>query len=251
MPLAAPLAVLTFFAGFIPIVGALAAGGLAVLVALVSNGPTTALIVLAIIVVVQQLESNVLQPVLQGRSLKLHAAIVLIAVTAGGTLFGIIGAFLAVPLVAVSAAVLRYVSEQISLRTGEVQANDIQAATPEGSRAARQGEQAARRFRRLTPTPPGESRRLTGLPRLAAPGRTDPAARTKARWTAAASGRRPAVLGWGGTRNRLRWPGWTARVVLGGHEAGQFASASTSTASVAEEECRPHSNAPTEPFGYG
>lgn len=151
MPLAAPLAVLTFFAGFIPIVGALAAGGLAVLVALVSNGPTTALIVLAIIVVVQQLESNVLQPVLQGRSLKLHAAIVLIAVTAGGTLFGIIGAFLAVPLVAVSAAVLRYVSEQISLRTGEVQANDIQAATPEGSRAARQGEQAARRFRRLTP----------------------------------------------------------------------------------------------------
>ena len=149
VPLAAALAVLTFFAGFIPIVGALAAGGLAVLVALVSNGPTTALIVLAIIVVVQQLESNVLQPVLQGRSLNLHAAMVLLAVTAGGTLFGIIGAFLAVPVAAVSAAVLRYVSEQISLRTGEVQAGDIKTTTPEGFRAARQGEQAARRFRRL------------------------------------------------------------------------------------------------------
>ena len=123
---------------------------LAVLIALVSNGPTTALIVLAIIVAVQQLESNVLQPVLQGRSLNLHAAVVLLSVTAGGTLFGIIGAFLAVPVVAVTAAVLRYVSEQISLRTGEKQADDIDATTPEGSRAARQGEQAARRFRRLT-----------------------------------------------------------------------------------------------------
>jgi putative heme transporter len=147
IPLAPALAVLTFFAGFIPIVGALAAGVLAVLIALVSNGPTTALIVLAIIVAVQQLESNVLQPVLQGRTLNLHAAIVLLSVTAGGTLFGIIGAFLAVPLAAVTAAVLRYVSEQISLRTGEVHANEIQTTTPEGSRAARQGEQAGRRFR--------------------------------------------------------------------------------------------------------
>lgn len=150
VPLAPALAVLTFFAGFIPIVGALIAGGLAVLVALVSNGPTTALIVLAVIIAVQQLESNVLQPVLQGRSLNLHAAVVLLAVTAGGTLFGIIGAFLAVPVAAVTAAVLRYVSEQISLRTGEKHAVDIQASTPWGSRAARQGEQAARRFRRLT-----------------------------------------------------------------------------------------------------
>lgn len=150
VPLAAALAVLTFLAGFIPIVGALGAGGFAVLVALVSNGPTTALIVLAVIIVVQQVESNVLQPVLQGRSLNLHAAVVLLAVTAGGTLFGIIGAFLAVPVVAVTAAVLRYVSEQVSLRSGEMQADEIRATTPEGSRAARQGEHAARRFRRLT-----------------------------------------------------------------------------------------------------
>jgi predicted PurR-regulated permease PerM len=146
VPLAPALAVLTFFAGFIPIVGALAAGTLAVLVALVSNGLTTALIVLAIIIVVQQLESNVLQPVLQGRSLNLHAAVVLLAVTAGGTLFGIIGAFLAVPVAAVTAAVLRYMSEQISLRTGEVHAEDVPNTTPEGSAAARRGERAARRF---------------------------------------------------------------------------------------------------------
>ena len=57
------------------------------------------------------------------------------------------GAFLAVPLAAVTAAVLRYASEQISLRTGEVHASEIQTTTPEGFRAARQGEQAGRRFR--------------------------------------------------------------------------------------------------------
>lgn len=147
VPLAIALAVLTLVAGFIPIVGALAAGCLAELVALVSNGPTTALIVLVIIIVVQQVESSVLQPVLQGRSLNLHAAVVLLAVTAGGTLFGIIGAFLAVPLAAATAAVLRYISEQIGLRTGEVQADELATSTPEGPAAARRGERAAGRFR--------------------------------------------------------------------------------------------------------
>jgi putative heme transporter len=68
VPLAPALAVLTFIAGFVPIVGAITAGAIAVLVALVSNGFTTALLVLALIVVVQQLESNVLRPFLQGRS---------------------------------------------------------------------------------------------------------------------------------------------------------------------------------------
>jgi predicted PurR-regulated permease PerM len=100
VPLAIPLAVLTFLGGFVPIVGALVAGTLSVLVALVSNGFTTALIVLALILVVQQLEGNVLQPILQGRSLRLHAAVVLLAVTAGSTLYGIAGAFLSVPVVA-------------------------------------------------------------------------------------------------------------------------------------------------------
>jgi predicted PurR-regulated permease PerM len=117
VPLALPLAVLTFLGGFVPIVGALVAGALSVLVALVSNGFTAALIVLAIILAVQQLEGNVLQPYLQGRSLKLHAAVVLLAVTAGGTLYGIGGAFLAVPVVAAAAVVLRYLGERVDERS--------------------------------------------------------------------------------------------------------------------------------------
>ncbi|OZG30832.1 AI-2E family transporter [Williamsia sp. 1138] len=119
VPLAYALAIITFFGGFIPIVGAFVAGALAVLVALVGNGPWTALIVLGIIVAVQQLEGNVLQPWLQSRSMNLHAAIVLLAVTGGGTLFGIIGAFLAVPVAAVVAVILRYLNEQIAIRAGE------------------------------------------------------------------------------------------------------------------------------------
>jgi predicted PurR-regulated permease PerM len=118
VPLAIPLAVLTFLGGFVPIVGAIVAGALGVLVALVSNGFTTALIVLAIIVLVQQLEGNVLQPMLQGRSLGLHAAVVLLAVTAGSTLYGIAGAFLSVPVTATGAVVLRYLSERIDARAG-------------------------------------------------------------------------------------------------------------------------------------
>jgi predicted PurR-regulated permease PerM len=116
VPLALPLAVLTFLGGFVPIVGALVAGTLSVLVALVSNGFTTALIVLVIILVVQQLEGNVLQPILQGRSLRLHAAVVLLAVTAGSTLYGIAGAFLSVPVTAAAAVVARYLGERIDAR---------------------------------------------------------------------------------------------------------------------------------------
>lgn len=116
VPLALPLAVITFLGGFIPYVGALVGGGLAVLVALVSNGFTAAIIVLVIIVVVQQLDGNILQPVLQGRSLGLHAAVILLAVTAGGTLYGIAGAFLSVPVVAALGVVVRYLGEQIDDR---------------------------------------------------------------------------------------------------------------------------------------
>jgi putative heme transporter len=118
VPLALPLAVLTFLGGFIPIVGAVVAGALAVLVALVSNGFTAALIVLGIVLLVQQLEGNVLQPMLQSRSLGLHAAVVLLAVTAGTTLFGIAGAFLAVPAAAAVAVVFRYLGERIDARAG-------------------------------------------------------------------------------------------------------------------------------------
>ncbi|MFZ2241023.1 MAG: AI-2E family transporter [Gordonia amarae] len=119
VPLAGVLMVITFLGGFIPIVGAFVAGALAVLIALVTNGLTTALIVLAIIIAVQQLEGNVLQPWLQAKSMDLHAVIVLLAVTLGSTMFGITGAFLAVPAAACIAVVFRYLNEQIAERAGE------------------------------------------------------------------------------------------------------------------------------------
>ena len=115
VPLVLPLSVLTFFGAFIPIIGAFA-----VLIALVSNGWQTALIVLVIVLVVQQLEGNVLQPILQGRGLNLHAAVVILAVTAGGSLYGILGTFLGVPVAALIAVVYRYVRDELDGRTPEV-----------------------------------------------------------------------------------------------------------------------------------
>lgn len=100
VPLAIPLAVLVFLLAFIPIVGATLAGILAALVALVANGWINALIVVGVVVLVNQLEGNFLQPVLMGRSMKLHAFVILIALTVGTVLGGIVGAILAVPITA-------------------------------------------------------------------------------------------------------------------------------------------------------
>ncbi|USQ78174.1 AI-2E family transporter [Ornithinimicrobium faecis] len=147
VPLAPALAILTFMAGFIPIVGAFVAGALAVLVALVSNGWVTALWVLGIVLLVQQIEGNVLQPLLQSRTMKMHPVIILLSVAAGGTLFGIPGAFLAVPVAASVVVALRYVSEQIDLRTGDLDPSDLKLATPEGAMTTRQGVEAGRRTR--------------------------------------------------------------------------------------------------------
>lgn len=114
VPLVLPLAVLTFVSAFVPVVGALFAGLVAVLIALVSNGLTDALIVLAIIIVVQQLEGNVFQPMIQSRGLGLHAAVILLAVTLGASLAGIVGSLLAVPVAALIAVVWNYVREQLT-----------------------------------------------------------------------------------------------------------------------------------------
>lgn len=102
VPLALPLAVLVFVLAFIPIVGATLAGILAALVALVSQGPVIALVVVAIVIGVNQLEGNFLQPVLMGRSLKLHSLVILIALAIGTAVGGILGAVLAVPITAVA-----------------------------------------------------------------------------------------------------------------------------------------------------
>ena len=104
VPLVLPLAVLTFVLAFIPIVGAIVAGGAAVLVALVTDGTVAALFVLGVVVLVQQLESNILYPWLVGRTVELHPVAVLLAVTVGGLLYGIVGAALAVPIAVVAAA---------------------------------------------------------------------------------------------------------------------------------------------------
>ncbi|REE73267.1 putative PurR-regulated permease PerM [Rhodococcus wratislaviensis] len=100
VPLALPLASLVFIGAFIPIVGAFLTGFLAVLVALVTKGFLTALIVLGIIIGVMQLEAHVLQPLLLGRAVRLHPLAVVLAITTGIVLAGIVGGLLAVPIVA-------------------------------------------------------------------------------------------------------------------------------------------------------
>jgi predicted PurR-regulated permease PerM len=113
VPLALPLALLTFLGGFIPVIGALVAGVVAVVVAWALVGLKAALITLAIVLAVQQLEGNVLQPFIMGRVLPIHPAAVLLAVTAGTLLAGVSGAFVAVPLLAALTAGLQgYLAEQ-------------------------------------------------------------------------------------------------------------------------------------------
>jgi predicted PurR-regulated permease PerM len=106
LPLVLPLVVLIFVSAFVPIVGAFTAGAAAVLIALVSKGVGAALAVLAINVAVQQLEGNVLYPMIMRRTIELHPVATLLVVGAGGVLAGIIGALVAVPIAAVVATVL-------------------------------------------------------------------------------------------------------------------------------------------------
>jgi putative heme transporter len=106
VPLALPLAILVLFGGLFPIVGAVATGALAVLVALADGGLTTALIVLGIVLAVQQLEGNVLEPLILGRTIHLHPLVVVTSITAGAAVLGILGAFLAVPVAAIVARVI-------------------------------------------------------------------------------------------------------------------------------------------------
>jgi predicted PurR-regulated permease PerM len=107
VPLALPLAVIVFLGAFIPLVGATLAGILAALVALVANGPVVALIVIIIVVAVNQLEGDLLQPIVMAQSLKLHPLVILVALAAGTILGGITGAVLAVPIAAVAWAIVK------------------------------------------------------------------------------------------------------------------------------------------------
>lgn len=100
IPLALPLASLIFLGAFIPVVGALITGFLAVIVALLAKGFIYALITLGLIVAVMQLEAHVLQPLVMGRAVSIHPLAVVLGLSAGGVLAGIIGALLAVPAIA-------------------------------------------------------------------------------------------------------------------------------------------------------
>ena len=112
VPLALPLAVIVFLGSFVPIIGALLSGLVAVLVALVAEGPVTALFLLGIVLLVQQLEGHVLQPLLLGRAIKVHPLAVVLGIATGVLLAGIVGALIAVPIVAVVNTVASYLSTQ-------------------------------------------------------------------------------------------------------------------------------------------
>jgi putative heme transporter len=100
VPLALPLASLVFLGAFVPLVGAVIAGFLAVIVALIAKGLFYALITLGLIIAVQQLEGHVLQPLVMGRAVSIHPLAVVLAIAGGAVLAGIVGALLAVPTVA-------------------------------------------------------------------------------------------------------------------------------------------------------
>ena len=112
VPLVIPLAALVFLGAFIPIIGSFLAGSVAVLVALVSKGPITALIALAIVVAVMQLEGHVLQPLLLGRAVRVHPLAVVLSIAAGLIIAGIFGALIAVPLVACANVAGTYLSRR-------------------------------------------------------------------------------------------------------------------------------------------
>ncbi len=138
VPLALPLASLVFLGAFVPLIGAVLTGGVAVIVALIAKGWVYALITLGLILAVQQLESHVLQPVVMGRAVAVHPLAVVLAIAAGGVLAGIVGALLAVPVLAVLNSAVRV------LLAPDPQAEQEQVAAelePEG----------------LTDAPPGEA----------------------------------------------------------------------------------------------
>ncbi|MFJ8024925.1 AI-2E family transporter [Streptomyces sp. NPDC096311] len=108
VPMAVPLAVFIFLFSFIPLVGAVASGALAVVVALVTQGVFTAVMTLVVVLAVQQIEGHILQPFILGRAVRVHPLAVVLSVAAGGLVAGIGGAVVAVPLVAVTNTVVGY-----------------------------------------------------------------------------------------------------------------------------------------------
>jgi predicted PurR-regulated permease PerM len=100
VPLALPLASIVFLGAFVPLIGALVSGLLAVVVALLAKGLLYALLTLGLLILVNQIEAHVLQPLVMGRAVSIHPLAVVLAIATGGVLGGIIGALLSIPTVA-------------------------------------------------------------------------------------------------------------------------------------------------------
>jgi predicted PurR-regulated permease PerM len=129
VPLAFPLIALVFLGAFIPIVGATVSGAVAVLVALVTKDPVTALILLLAVIAVQQFEGHVLQPLIMGRAVAIHPLVVILAIAVGVVLGGIIGALVAVPTVAVLNTAIRHLA---AARRAEAAGTDPPPTPPTG-----------------------------------------------------------------------------------------------------------------------
>jgi predicted PurR-regulated permease PerM len=142
IPLAVPLGVLVFLGAFVPLVGAFVTGALAVLVALVTDGPVAALVVLVGIIVIQQLEGHLFQPLVLGKMARLHPLAVVFPITVGALLAGILGAIVAVPIAAVVSTVGSYLaSPDPDADTGDLDSiePDVLAGT-ESSQATSTGD---------------------------------------------------------------------------------------------------------------
>ncbi|MFG6476243.1 AI-2E family transporter [Microbacterium sp. P06] len=136
VPLAIPIAVLVFLGAFVPFVGAVVTGAVAVFIALVYNGPWIALWMLIVVLAVQQIESHILQPILMGSAVKVHPLAVVLVVAGGAMVGGIPGALFAVPLAAFVNVVAVYLSSHAWKSTGESspQANLIWSTVPRKER---------------------------------------------------------------------------------------------------------------------
>ncbi|MFF0080688.1 AI-2E family transporter [Streptomyces canus] len=132
VPMAVPLAVFIFLFSFIPLVGAVASGALAVLVALVTQGVFTAVMTLAVVLAVQQIEGHILQPFILGRAVRVHPLAVVLTVATGGMVAGIGGAVVAVPLVAVTNTVVSYLKAYAEEQSAPPEIEDEVPADEEG-----------------------------------------------------------------------------------------------------------------------
>ena len=164
VPLVIPLTMITFLAAFVPIIGAVTAGVLAALVALVTQGPGPALIVIGIVIVVNQVEGNLLQPVIMGHTLSLHALVVLLSLSVGALLGGVAGAVLAVPLTAVAWAVLQVWTTRYQQGQDPVLGTDPVSGHGVAERASRRHRRKYRRMRHQSPSPETSSGQSPELP---------------------------------------------------------------------------------------